>query len=154
MIGALSHVALDHLTHDWGWLATNVDWYRQPIVDRTVLGRRWTPYRLAQYTGHVVLSAFVVWWLWRNGMKRWLAARAAQVPEHRSTIGAVVLAVAMVTGIAVSGAWVLADRAGSATDIMRIATGAFTGLAIGAAVARLASGPHRSARSLGDYHTS
>jgi hypothetical protein len=148
LAGALTHVALDSFTHEWGWLAQHVGWYRDPIVDTELLGRRWTPFRVAQYAGHVVLSAFTVWWLWRAGARRWLAARAASVPCRATRAGAALLAGWCGVGTAAASGWVLTDRAGSATDIVRVATGAFAGLTLGALVTRAVTGPATTAAAL------
>lgn len=139
LFGALTHVVLDHFTHEWGWFARNVAWYQEPLAEREILGRVWTPFRVAQYVGHVALSFFAILWLWRAGGRRWLAARAARVSCRRTVAGAAALLGGLVVGGAAATAWVGTDRAGSATDIMRIAAGCFGGLTAGAITARLAT---------------
>jgi hypothetical protein len=47
LIGALSHVMLDHFTHHWGWFARHIDWYSTVLVD-DFLGRQWTVFRVLQ----------------------------------------------------------------------------------------------------------
>lgn len=136
LVGAITHVALDHLTHEWGWFARNIDWFQRPIIQQELLGRTWTPFRVAQYLGHVVLSAVAIWWLWRQGAQRWLSTRADRIDCRQSTFGTLLLIGGAVLGGATATAWVLIDRAGSATDIMRVAAGAFVGLTAAAVVAR------------------
>jgi hypothetical protein len=67
--GAASHVLLDHLTHDWGWMARNADWYRTVFAD-DVLGRQWTVFRVMQYGGHVVGTGACLWLLACYGRQR------------------------------------------------------------------------------------
>ncbi len=136
-LGAFTHVALDHVTHEWGWFARQVAWYREPLVDAEMFGRRWTPFRMAQYVAHFALSAVTIWWLWRAGSRRWLAARAAMVPCRRSTVGAVWLVSWVIVVGGAAAVWVALDRAGSATDIVRVAAGCFVGLTAGALSARV-----------------
>lgn len=144
LVGAATHVALDHLTHGWGWFARHLDWYRDPIIEFEVLGRLVTPYRLAQYVGHVVLSALTIWWLWRAGARRWLGPRAATVPCRCTSAGATALVGWVAVGAGAAAAWVLSDRAGSSTDLVRLAAGVFAGMTAGAVTVRLPAISHAS----------
>jgi Domain of unknown function (DUF4184) len=119
-IGSLSHVILDHFTHDWGWFARNLDWYDSVVINN-LFGRQWTVFRIAQYIGHVVGILTCVWMLGRYGRERWMATEAARVePFPVTTRSTLALAGAATIGIAVGCAWVLSDRAGQATDIIRV----------------------------------
>lgn len=120
LVGALSHIALDSLTHGWGWFARNLEWYGEPINDELIFGRAWTPFRIMQYVGHVVLSAVALWWLWRAGSQRWLLERARQVPLRRTRRGALVLTAALILGIAAGVAWASIDWLDTATGLMRL----------------------------------
>jgi hypothetical protein len=82
LAGAASHVALDHLTHEWGWFARNVDWY-SAVLAHDVLGREWTVFRTVQYAGHVVGTAACLWLPASYGRRGWMTDRAAAVtPFH------------------------------------------------------------------------
>ena len=125
LIGALSHVMLDHFTHDWGWFAQHLNWYNSVLVD-DFLGRQWTVFRIIQYIGHVVGTVVCVWLLARYGRQRWMASPAAQVEPYPVTVGSTVaVAGAMLAGAVVGIAWILRDRSGSATDVIRVAAVCF-----------------------------
>ena len=83
LIGALTHVMLDHFTHDWGWFARHVDWYHSVVVN-DFLGRQWTVFRLMQYMGHVVGSVLCLWMLGRYGRQRWTNAPRIVIPLNQS----------------------------------------------------------------------
>ena len=134
IVGAGSHVLLDHFTHGWGFMAQHVDWYGSVVIGES-LGRQWTVFRIAQYTGHVLGSAACVWLLARYGRARWMEAAAGQVEQHPVTIRSrSVLVTAFVAGLGSGAAWVAADSGGSAVDVMRIAATVFVALVIGCAV--------------------
>jgi hypothetical protein len=121
LIGAVSHVVLDHFTHEWGRFAQHVDRYSHVVVD-DILGRQLTVFRIVQYAGHVVGTALPVWTLARYGRARWMADGASAVEPFPVTARArVTLTSGLLVGVAVGAAWVLADRAGPATDILRVA---------------------------------
>lgn len=136
LVGALSHVALDSFTHRRGWFARNFDWYDRPLFDDIVFGRPLTPYRLAQYVGHVLLSATTAWLLWRWGRTRWLAARAARVPARRSPWSPLLLWAATAGGASAAlartqiaeGRW----SENFAEDVVRLTAGALVGMTVGA----------------------
>lgn len=135
LVGALSHVALDHFTHEWGWFARNVAWYDDRVVDARFLGREWTFFRVVQYTGHVGGSALCVLLLWRYGRSRWMADRAAAVaPYEPSPRTQVAVWGALGAGLTAGLAWVARDSQGSATDILRVSGAGFLGLCVAAAV--------------------
>ncbi len=137
LIGAMSHVALDHFTHEWGWFARNVSWYRTVVIPGDWLGRSWTVFRIVQYLGHIGGTVCCVWLLWRYGRARWMAGRAAQVARFPATTAtAALLWGATAVGVVVALAWVVVDRRGSATDVIRISGGAFAGLSAGALLLR------------------
>ena len=138
LIGALSHVLLDHFTHEWGWFAQHLDWYNTVVLD-DFLGREWTVFRIVQYAGHVVGTALCLWLMARCGRARWMATSAEQVepfPVTSFSTGTLVASVA--AGLAVGIAWVLSGRLGSATDIIRVAAVTFTFLAVACFVLQLA----------------
>lgn len=134
LVGALSHVAIDHFTHDWGWFAQHVDWYRTVLV-HDLLGREWTVFLVLQNVAHLGGTVWCVWLLWRYGRRGWFSASAAQVPNPRTTAGAV-LVVGLCTFVA--GAFgvasIAAHRVEKATDIIRLAAALFAGLVVGCAV--------------------
>lgn len=133
LIGALSHVALDHFTHEWGWFARNVSWYDDRVIDAQLLGRDWTVFRVVQYTGHVGGSALCVLLLWRYGRSRWMADRAAAVAPFEPSAGShATVWVGLATGLAAGLAWVVLDSRGSATDILRVSGSGFLGLCVAA----------------------
>lgn len=138
LIGALSHVALDSFTHGWGWFAEHLDWYAEPLNTSPILGRQWTPFRIMQYVGHVVLSAYALWWLWRQGSRRWLADRARLIPGRTSRRGTLILAIGLVAGGAMGLAWAASGPVwlGWATGVMRVSVAAFVGLVLAAWIAR------------------
>ena len=148
-LGALSHVGLDEFTHDWGWFARHVSWYDQRLVGTNWLGREWTVFRVVQYVGHVGGSALCVWLLWRYGRARWMRARALAVAVPSVSIRShAALWVPTALGFGAAGAWVRLHGAGSATDILRLAAGAFVGLLAGSlAVPRLLGAPGRRGES-------
>lgn len=136
-VGAASHVILDSFTHDWGWFARNVSWYGDRIVDGTWLGREWTVYRVIQYVGHVGGSRLCIGLLWRYGRQRWMTDRAMQLGEAVTSVRShVALWTCAATGTAAGLAWIGLDRTGVASDTLRLAGCAFTGLCLGAIAAR------------------
>lgn len=147
LVGALSHILVDHFTHAWGFMAVHVDWYSTVIGE--ALGREWTAYRIAQYVGHVGGAAACLWLLARYGRERWLAVGAAEVAPYpvsgRSTVVLVgVSTVGLVTGLV----WVVTDPSGRATDVLRVAASCFAGLVAGCTVlrgARRSPAPSRGA---------
>lgn len=142
LIGALSHVALDHFTHDWGWFARNVDWYSSVLVD-DVLGRRWTVFGVLQYAGHVVGSVLCCWMLLRLGRERWMAAAAERVRRYPVSLrSTVVLAAGTAAGAAAGVAWALGASAGSASAILRAAGVTFVALAATSASLRAPRRPY------------
>ena len=137
-IGALSHVALDEFTHDWGWFAKHLSWYSRPLTGHLLFGREVTVFRLAQYIGDVGGVALCVWLLGRYGNDRWMADRNGRTPVLvTTTVSHAVLCLSTGVGLAVGALWVRADPNGSATDIIRLAATAFAGLVVGASVVRL-----------------
>jgi hypothetical protein len=136
-IGAVTHVLLDGFTHDWGWFARNIGWYHDVLIPGHAFGRAWTVYRVVQYAGHVGLSALCIWMLWRAGRAGWMSARASRVPAFPATRATrAVLAITTATAAGLGAALVLAHRAGSATDVLRVAGAAFLGLTFGALALR------------------
>jgi hypothetical protein len=136
-LGALSHVFLDEFTHDWGWFANHVSWYDNRIIPGRVLGREWTVYRVFQYTGHVGLTVVCIAILWDYGRKRWMHARADTIPPSpTSTASYVLLWGCSAIGFAATMFWVVSDRIGSASDILRVAFGIFAGMLAGSLAVR------------------
>jgi Domain of unknown function (DUF4184) len=84
-VGALTHVGLDSFTHKWGWFAQHWDWYSDPFIPLPFIDRTITPYRSLQYLGHVVLTAWVLRTLWRNGQQQWFTKRANTIPRFQAT---------------------------------------------------------------------
>lgn len=129
LIGAMSHVFLDHFTHDWGWFAHHVSW-SQTIVFEGV-GRQWRLFRVVQYVGHVVGTALCLWLLARYGRQRWMEATAAQVePFPVTRRSRTLLAAGASVGVAAGVAWVAIDPAGTATSIIRVAGLLFAALVV------------------------
>ena len=136
LVGALSHVGLDHFTHDWGWFARHVSWYNAVLIDGW-LGRDWTVFRIAQLVGHIGGTALCLWLLARYGRRRWMADRAAQVATFPKTVRtAAILDAASGLGAIAGIAWVVSESNGSATDTIRIAATTFAGMCVGALVVR------------------
>ncbi len=134
LVGALSHVLIDHFTHGWGFVAQHVGWYGS-FVFSEALGRQWTAVRIAQYTGHVVGSALCVWLLARYGRERWLADAAAEVePYPVSSRSTMVVAGALAGGVVVGVAWVVADPVARAVAVLRVAATGFIALVCGCAL--------------------
>lgn len=133
LVGALSHVGLDHLGHGWGWFALHWPAYQSVVLPGTFLGRPWSVFRLVQYAGHLVLTPLCAWLLWRYGRSRWLAADAARVPEFRATRAShLVLWGATVLALTLAVPTVELDS----PTILRLAAGAFVGLLLGTCLAR------------------
>lgn len=132
LAGALSHIGLDHFTHEWGWLATNVEWFGRDLGRDSWTGRQWTPARVLQYVGHTGGSALCGLLLWRYGGRRWFAERAERLPRRLVTARSMaVVWGASALGTAAASAWVLADRNGSAVDVLRVSFGVFAGATLG-----------------------
>lgn len=130
LTGALSHVLLDSFTHEWGWLARNVDWY-DTVVAEGVLSRDWTLFRVFQYAGHVIGTALCLWLLARYGRQRWMAPAAAHVvPYPVTTRSSLVLVAGLIVGVASGGTWVGRDPSGFASDVMRVAACCFAALVV------------------------
>lgn len=136
-LGALSHVALDHFTHEWGWFARHVDWYNQMLGHGPWLGRQWTPFRVVQYVGHIGGTTLCVYLMWCYGRQRWMTARAAEIDDRSTSASTVLLSSCVAIGLFAAVAWVRLQPAGSASDILRVAGGAFAGMTLGALAARL-----------------
>lgn len=135
-VGALSHVAIDHFTHDWGWFAQHVDWY-DAVVVHNVLGRDWTVFRIMQYSGHVVGTSVCVWLLARYGRQRWMAEAASQVrPFAVTRRSTTILVSALAIGLAAGGSWVARSPGHMATDVMRLSGPCFAALTLACFVLR------------------
>ena len=133
LLGALSHVALDSFTHEWGWFAQNISWYSKPLGDRLWLHPQWTLFRIVQYIGHVGGSALCVYLLWLYGRRRWMSARAALVePVTTSMRTQPMLWGPTVTGALAGIGWTTVDSAGVASDVLPVAGVVFAGLCVGA----------------------
>jgi hypothetical protein len=135
--GVLSHVAIDQFTHDWGWASQRVDWYSDPLVVGDVMGAPLTPFRIAEYFGHIVLSLVAVWLLRTYGRSGWLRERAALVP---ATVPDVVTHL-MVWGLTLFGALIAAALGTLGNPpwvvvLMRVLGGAFAGMCLGAVLVR------------------
>lgn len=135
VLGTLSHIGIDQFTHDWGWASRNVGWYSQPLVDTQIAGVPITPFRIAEWVGHVGLSLLAVALLLSYGRSGWLRSRAASVPAApTNSVSHLVL-----WGMTVFGA-VIAGTLGSTGDpawvvvFMRVLGGAFAGMCAGALV--------------------
>lgn len=129
LIGAVSHVVLDHFTHDWGWFARNVDWYSTVLVD-DVLGRRWTVFRILQYAGHVVGTALCVWMLARLGGERWMERSAATVSRYPVSLRSTLLLVGgTALGLVAGTVWASDAPTGAASAILRATGLTFVALA-------------------------
>jgi hypothetical protein len=135
-IGALSHVALDQLTHGWGWFARNVDWYDDVIIEGAWFGRPLTVYRTLQYLGHVVGTTLCIWLLWSYGRQGWMHERAAAIPVRRTASSGAVLWSAVGVGVIATLVWWRLDSEGFATNLLRVAAGAFAGMTVGALAIR------------------
>jgi hypothetical protein len=136
-IGAVSHAALDHLGHAWGWPAQHWAAYREPLFAGTFLGRPWNVYRVVQDAGHILLTPLCVWLLFRYGRQRWFAPAATVVPEFRtSTRSHVVLWSSTALGTLLAGFLVSFQAWEGGTTILRLAGGMFIGLVLGALLAR------------------
>jgi Domain of unknown function (DUF4184) len=135
-LGALSHVVLDTFTHGWGWFARNVDWYNDVIIEGAWFGRPLTVYRTLQYVGHVGGTALCLWLLWSYGRQGWMSARAASIPARRTTSSALVLWSTVGVGVIATLVWAQLDSEGFATNLLRVAAGAFAGMTVGALAIR------------------
>lgn len=131
-LGALSHVFLDEFTHDWGWFAHHVSWYDDRIISGKVLGREWTVYRVFQYIGHVGFTVLCLALLWSYGRQHWMTARADTIAPAPTSIASYLTLWGCTTiGIGVTTLWVVSDRIGSASDLLRVAFGMFAGMLAG-----------------------
>ena len=138
VLGAVSHVVLDSFTHDWGWFARNLSWYRHTILDATWLGRDWTVYRFVQYAGHIAVSLLCLWLLWSYGRQGWMKNRARSVDSISATLGTHLVLWGCSCAGALSGLiWVTSASAGAASDILRVAGAIFVGMTLGAFALRL-----------------
>ena len=132
LAGALSHVFLDMFTHDWGWFAQNLEWYRAEIVHGGMFGRRVTFYRAIQHLGHVVFSGLAISLLARYGSQHWMARQAAAVPQMIPTRSSKIkLWVPVVVALILAVIWVGPLDIVSATSTLRLSAAAFTGLLVG-----------------------
>jgi hypothetical protein len=133
-VGALTHVGLDSFTHQWGWFAQHWDWYAEPSIPLLLIDRMITPYRALQYLGHIVLTAWVLRTLWRNGQQRWYTKRANTVPRYQATATThLILWVPAATATALNAVAQLAHPS-AATGILTTAGIAFTSLAASSAL--------------------
>lgn len=133
------HVALDSFTHEWGWFARNVTWYDDVLISG-FLGRNWSPFRIAQYVGHVAGTTVCVAMLANLGKQRWMAGRAAAVPPvTKNRRSALALSISTAGGAAAGLGWIIPHSLGAATDIMRLAATTFVGLTLGAILAARAT---------------
>lgn len=134
LVGTATHIVLDNFTHDWGWFAQNISWYGDVLLAGP-LGRDWTAYRIAQYLGHFVGTGLCLVVLARLGRQRWMADRAAVVPKtQRTALSTLTLAASTLTGCLAGILWIVTDPMESATDIIRLTTTTFIGVAIGSLV--------------------
>jgi hypothetical protein len=85
-----------------GWFAQNVSWYGD-VLFAGPFGRDWTAYRMAQYLGHVVGTGLCSVVLARLGRQRWMADRAAMVPETQRTALSTLTLAALPSDYAASG---------------------------------------------------
>jgi F0F1-type ATP synthase assembly protein I len=146
LVGIVTHIVLDHFTHDWGWFAQNVSWYRD-VFFAGPFGRDWTAYRMAQYLGHVVGTVLCLVVLARLGRQRWMADRAAMVPEtQRTALSTLTLAASTLTGCLAGVLWIVTDPMGSATDLIRLTAATFVAMAMGSLVVS------RSSQRVADTH--
>jgi hypothetical protein len=117
-----------------GWFAQNVSWYGD-VLFAGPFGRDWTAYRMAQYLGHVVGTGLCSVVLARLGRQRWMADRAAMVPEtQRTALSTLTLADSNLTGCLAGVLWIVTDPMGSATDPIRLTATTFLATAIGSLV--------------------
>ena len=115
--------------------------YDAVVID-DLLGRQWTVFRFIQYAGHIVGTLLGLWRLARIGRERQMATSAATVERFPVTVrSSAILAVGVLVGSAVGAAWVLSDRSGSATDILRIASINFGFLAATSSLLQLTRTP-------------
>jgi hypothetical protein len=152
-LGALSHVFLDEFTHNWGWFAHHVSWYDNRIVDRELLGREWTVYRVFQYIGHVGFTALCIALLWAYGRRRWMRARAATIAPSPTTAASYARLWGLsALGLGAATLWLALDRVDSAIAVLRLSFGLFGGMLAGslAVPAFLLPGNDDRARSRGD----
>lgn len=134
LVGIATHIVLDHFTHDWGWFAQNVSWFGDVFFEGP-FGRDWTAYRMAQYIGHVVGTGLCLVFLAWLGRQRWMADRAAMVPETpRTALSTLILAGSTLTGCIAGLLWIVTDPMGSATDLIRLTATTFIAVAIGSLV--------------------
>jgi hypothetical protein len=98
---------------------------------------RGRPYRVLQYVGHIVGTVACVWLLRRSGRSRWMAGRAVVVPAFPATPTTRLALAAATATTALGGAlWAVLGHDGIGPFVMRIAGGAFRGLALGSAWVR------------------
>jgi hypothetical protein len=144
LAGALSHALLDHLGHAWGWPAQHFAFYREPLSEALFLERPWTVHRIVQYAGHLLLTPLCLGLLHRYGRERWLAAEAATVRPFRPSLGShAVLWGSLLAGLLAATPFVSTYLHDGGRFILRLSAGAFTGLLLGAGLARRFEAPER-----------
>lgn len=137
VLGAVSHVGLDHLTHEWGWPAANIGWYKQVVFQGEWAGRQWTAFRVVQYVGHIGLSLVGVWLLLRYGRQEWMKRRAEEIPRFETTRGShLALWGTTAAATAVGALWVATDPSNIAAVVMRLVTAVFVGMCVGSVLLR------------------
>jgi Domain of unknown function (DUF4184) len=142
-LGALSHVAIDHTTHPWGWFAQHIEWYRSPVAIGGVDG---TAYAVAQYAGHVGGTLACLALLASSGRRGWFhgaADRTPRFPVSRQSLRRMVVTTAASLGVGC--VWVAATPSVFAVSFIRLAATLFAGLTVGALTASRA-GRHRRHR--------
>ncbi len=132
LLALVVHVALDHLTHDWGRPARHIAGYDEPLVGD------WSPMSFVTVALHFGLTGLCLWLLARYGRRRWLGPRAGAVPPFPTSVGShAALWLATALGALAGAGWcALAASPRGATIMMRLALGTYLGLLAGALVLR------------------
>jgi hypothetical protein len=143
-VGAASHVFIDSFTHGWGFVAQQVPWYMDTLGTWSGFGRPWTPFRIVQYIGHVVLTLWAIWTLRRYGKARWLQAAANQVPSTSPTTRSHVLVWTVpIVSTLTAAALTLNAQLAVSTGVIRVSAVAFVSLTVAALLARSSVAPPR-----------
>lgn len=144
-VGALTHVAWDVFSHDWGWPAQHLDWYAEPLTDDTIAGRQVTVYRVVQYVSHlvgIVVCLILATRVVRSPSMRERAARSSRrIPTRRTMV---TLWTAITSGAVIGAIWTSVSPEGIASDILRIASLTGLGAVIGSAIILRSGGSERS----------
>ena len=130
-LGVASHVALDHFTHDWGFVARSWRWWREPVATLPVAHATITPVGSAQYVLSFVLGIGCIIALARRGRAGWFrdpASRVERFAVSRRTHS--MLWSCTGAGMLLAVGFASALSGGRAALVLSASGGAFAGLGI------------------------